>query len=89
MLYLIFIIESELHLASILNNVIRDFVIGKSLCLVKQLLNFLFLCAQGKLIATNFALSNNHFGVNNSSFSSLNLIILLRKGRIFNTEMVI
>ena len=74
MLYLIFIIEKGLYLAGILNNVEFDFVIGKICNLLrKRLLNFSRLRAKVNLITTNFVSSNNHFGINNSSFSSLNL----------------
>ena len=63
MLYLVFIIEKRLYLAGIPNHVKSDFAIGKSLQLIKGLLNFSFLFGKGNLITTNFVSSNNHFGI--------------------------
>ena len=41
--------------------------------LIKRLLIFSYLGGKGNLITTNFVSSNNHFGIKNSSFPSLNL----------------
>ena len=41
--------------------------------LIKRQLNFSFPGAKGNLITINFVSLNNYFGINNYSFSSLNL----------------
>ena len=74
MLYLIFIIEKRQYLTGNPNNIKSDFSIVKVCNLpIKLLLNFSFWGAKGNLITTSFILSNNHFGINSSSISSLNL----------------
>ena len=69
MLFLIFTIEKGIQ-----NSVTFEFVYVKVCNLLKiRLVNFASLGVKGNLITNNFVSSNNHFGINNSSFSSLNL----------------
>ena len=72
MLYLTFIIEKRMYLAAISINVKCNFAIGKCLKFTNKTLTK-FMGAKGNLITTNFVSSNHYFGINSSSFSSLNL----------------
>ena len=71
LLYLIFIIEKKLHLVGIPNLSLP--LVKVCNLLIKRLLSFSILGAKRNLIITNFVSSNNHVGINSSSFSLLNL----------------